>query len=83
MKVEFGDWGTSCEGSSFVLELDAIPRVGETVWIEKSMFPDHYREGCYSDDPPEELEGLVKTVVQIVEHEVTKAGHLVRCCIDV
>ena len=83
MKVEFDDWRTCCVGSSFTLELDAVPRVGEDVWIDKDMMPDHYREGCYSEDPPEELNGMVKTTVSIVEHQITKAGHLVRCSIDV
>lgn len=83
MKVEFDDWRTTCTGSAFVLEMDCAPVVGQEIWIWKGFLPNHYWEDSYAEDPPEELDGLVKAVVRIIEHKITTEGHLVKVCVDI
>lgn len=86
MKVEFDNWETCYTGTSFVLEMACVPRVGEEVLIHKSKFPASYFEDeAYIEKPMSEVgEGLVKAVVSIVQHVITADGdHLVRVCIDV
>lgn len=82
MKVEFDDWSSCYFGSSFTLDLDCIPRIGEEVWIQKELMHPRFSEGAYLDNPPEEIDGFIKTTVSIVEHRISMGGHLVRIDID-
>ena len=86
MKIEFDNWETCYTGTSFVLEMACVPRVGEELLIHKSKFPaSYFEDDAYIDKPMvEAYDGLMTAVVERVQHVITEDGtHSVRVCIDV
>ncbi|HHA18913.1 MAG TPA: hypothetical protein ENK70_04325 [Methylophaga sp.] len=84
MRVEFDNWESSLYGSAFILDIECLPRVGEELFIHKTLFPEHYFTGVFTDQPmQEEYDGLIKVEVSIVAHQIDAKGHLPRVCFDV
>lgn len=84
MKVEFDNWETCYTGTSFVLEMECAPRVGEEILIHKSLFPASYFEEPYDSSPMEEVhDGLIRAEIKNVRHVITADGHMVCVNIDV
>ena len=81
MKVEFDNWEIAYNGSCFYLEMDCCPVVGQEIWVEKSLMPEHYQPELFfenGDHPLEVIDDCVKLEVLEVEHQITKKGHIVR-----
>lgn len=77
MKVELDCWGMATTGSGFEVDMTCPPRVGETLQIHESRFPDYYRRS-FEDGLPS-IEGYVHAVVLRVDHKLQQDGrHLVR-----
>lgn len=85
MKIEFDDWDTSYEGSGFIVDMECVPRVGETVCIEQSLVHPRLFKSPYDEHPFPIIDGYVEMEVAVVEHRVSAAehhgNHLVRICI--
>ena len=84
MKVEFSCWDHAVSGSEFIVEMGYAPREGDILHMHIDMFPAAYFEGVFVDHPLlyDEHIKLVEVRVEIVIHEITKNGHLVRVDIE-
>ena len=84
MLIEFDNWESSSEGSSFCINLDFVPEIGCKLLIHKGNMPSHYFEGEFIEQPVEMDDNLVKVTVSYVEHIIMENGeHVVQVDIDV
>lgn len=81
IKAELDRWSTAHIGSSFVVELSCVPRVGETIIVHKSLMPSCYRDLDF-DNYVRHGEPYAELKVVLVEHVIGPDGHLVRIDFD-
>lgn len=84
MKVEFDCWEMCGEGSAFILEMSCVPRIGESLCVHKSLFPDYYAKAGFAPlDWEHQLSHEVDVVVRDIAHQIDADGtHLVRVDFD-
>jgi len=84
VKVTLDDWSRCFTGSSFVVEMQSVPRVGEEIRIHRSLISQKYMDSL---NPPLEFDQLddncAEFTVAIVRHDLLPTGHVINICIDI
>lgn len=80
MRIHVDDWNRANEGSGFFIDVEVVPRVDETISIQRALIPDTFFVDWleYLDDPEDSLPTFT---VSGLQHVITGEGHLVRISI--